>query len=271
MNLSDLEEIFNRAVSHIFCRRKLLLTYLSLLLLGVLVVFFRGLSLSARPWLNMSMGFLSFFLSSSGLLTLGIVLIRAYREELLGRKVRYRYILSDLKQLLTGTSTIAVPMITAFSALWIVLGVYNLLRAIPGIGNLLGALLSFAPFLLVLGTLILCLVNFVILFFVAPILALQSRTPILRALSKRVAQSAFATIFLALIAILPAVSIVGFEVLAAHLAFPETTSAAQVVFTWFFVMPPFAALLVPVVIFFFNFATEAHALANRRLASQEEY
>jgi hypothetical protein len=43
----------------------------------------------------------------------------------------------------------------------------------------------------------------------------------------------------------------------------EADDSLHIVLQWFFIMLPFTALLSPAVVFFFNFATEAHVFLKR--------
>ena len=44
----------------------------------------------------------------------------------------------------------------------------------------------------------------------------------------------------------------------------ECHSPLQTILKWFFMMVPFTAFLTPPVVFFFNYAAEAHVLMNKQ-------
>jgi hypothetical protein len=173
MTLADIQFIFNRAVAYTFDKKKLLLVFLILAMCGLLVVFFRGLALSAGQWVSMSLTFLPIFLCAGVLLSTGILLIRIYHDEIKNRFVNYRTILAKSWDVIIGASYFSIPIILSYLLLWMLMGIFVLLRQIPLIGEFFGVVLAFAPFLINLGSLVLCLLSLSLLFFVAPIIALR--------------------------------------------------------------------------------------------------
>lgn len=268
MSLSDIQFIFNRALSLTFERKKLLFVFGVLALCGLLVVFFRGLSINAGQWILMSLSFLPFFLCAGLLLSLGILLIRAYHDEIKGKEVNFTEILSKSWEVIIGASYFSIPIILSYLMLWILLGIFVMLKQIPAVGDIFAVLLVFGPFLLNLGSLILCLLNFAVLFFVTPIVALKgaNRIVVTKGLVSRLKADVFSNVLLALFAILPFLVVTGLLVLAAFLTGTvcfHCENPLHNVLQWFFIMIPFTALLSPAVIFFFNFAAEAHVLMHK--------
>ena len=173
MNLSDVQFIFNRALSLTFNREKLLMVFFVLALCGLLVVFFRALSLNAGKWVLMSLSFMPIFLCAGVLLSVGIVLVRIYHDEIKRKTFRYRDILANSWEIVIGSSYFSIPIILCYLLLWMLLGIFVLLKEIPGIGEFFGVILAFGPFLINLGSLALGLLSISLLFFLAPILALN--------------------------------------------------------------------------------------------------
>jgi hypothetical protein len=265
MQWEDVEKSFDRALLFSVSRKKLIVTFVALLLCGLFIVFCKALALSASPWIALSLGFLPIFLSSGVLLALGVVLSRIYVRETKQISVDLKKLMSSSLDLIIGISYLSLPPLFAYLTLWIVLGVFFLLREVPGIGEFFSVILSFGPFLLIFGSLLLCLFNLMLLFFVAPAATLQSMRK--GALAKRVfgslANQLFSSILMFLIGVLPLLFMGGFLYLAAHLtntSFSFSDKALGVAMEWFFIMIPFAALLSPAVVFFFNFSTESYAL-----------
>src|SRR5690606_8325008 len=95
MTLDDVRCIFNRALMKAFDRTKWLLTFTVLALCGVMTVFFRGVAVNATQWLVLSMTFLPIFLCAGILLSLGILLIRIYHDEVKEKRVSYKKTLSN--------------------------------------------------------------------------------------------------------------------------------------------------------------------------------
>lgn len=263
MTFADLQLMFNRAVALSINKKKFLLVFTILALCGVLVVFFRGLALGANEWLLMSLTFLPIFLCSSILLSIGIVLIRIYHDEIKLKETCYTEILGKSWEIMIGASYFCVPIILSYLLLWMFLGVFFLLKEIPGLGPFFSAILAFGPFLINLGSLVLCLISLGILFFVTPIIALKglNRIQISQTLSKRLKSDFFSNVILATMATFPIWAILGFLILAAWMTGSvcfACDSPLHQILQWFFTMIPFTAVLAPVVIFFFNFAAESH-------------
>lgn len=268
MNLADLKFIFNRALLLTFEKKKLILMFFSLLLCGILVVFFRAIALQANQWISLSMTFLPIFLCAGLMLSIGILLIRIYHDEIKHKTANYREIVANSWELLIGASYLSIPIILTYLLLWMILGIFMLFSAIPGIGDFFGAILAFGPFLLNLAALILCILNFSILFFVAPAVAFSglNRTTLYDGLRVRFQKDMFTNLLLAVVALLP---LTFFGVLLSIAAFLTGTlcltcgSSIQTVLQWFFIMIPFTALLSPAMVFFFNFAAESHVMLKK--------
>jgi hypothetical protein len=270
MNLIDIQSIFNRAWAHTFERKKLLLVFVVLALCGILVVFFRGLAINAGHWILMSLTFLPIFLCAGVLLSLGIILIRIYHDEIKNKPIVYSTILGNSLEIMIGASYFSVPIILSYLLLWMMLGIFVLLREIPAVGEFFGVILSFGPFILNLGTLVLCVLSISLLFFVTPVIALNgsNRLRITQILIKRFQSDIFSNLFLAFIAVMPLLLFIGLLILSAVMTGSvcyACENPLHTVLQWFFIMIPFTAILSPAVIFFFNFAAEAHVLLQKQL------
>lgn len=268
MQLKDAESIFNRAVILAFSKKKALFVFPMLVLCGLMIVLCRALAVNASDWVVLSLTFLPIFLSFGILLATGALLVQIYRAELAGEEISLKKIVSKSWQLMVGVSYLALPMLLTYLLLWTILGIFYLFRAIPAVGEAFSVIFSFGPFLLVLGCLLLCVANFFLLFFVTPHAALQkgSKMKLADSAYKRVKENLFSHILLFVLAALPTLFIVGLLTLAAKLtgsAFLISKEALAIALEWFFIMIPFAALMTPAVIFFFNFATESYLYIER--------
>ncbi|MBA3957761.1 MAG: hypothetical protein H0X51_05130 [Parachlamydiaceae bacterium] len=269
MDLRDIQFIFNRAWSLTFNRKKLLSVFVILMLCGILVVFFKGLALHTGQWVAMSLTFLPIFLCAGVLLSTGVILIRIYHDEVKKRPHSYRSIVFKSWDLIMGTAYLSIPLILAYLLLWMMLGVFFLLNELPGVGGFFGVILAFAPFLLNLGALFLCVISLSTLFFIAPVVALHgiNRIQLSQLLTQRFQQDMFLNLFLATIAACPLLLITGLLTIAAMMTGAicyTCPTPVYVILQWFFVMIPFTAVLTPGVVFFFNFAAEAHVLIRRQ-------
>ncbi len=264
MKWTDIEKSFSRAVLHSFSRKKIMLTFPVLILCGILIVFCRAMAYDASQWMAMSLAFLPILLSSGVLLALGVLLIRIHIHEVKSLNLSFRRLIAGSIDLIMGTSYLAIPPILAYLLLWIVLGLFFLLGEIPGVGNFFSVVLAFGPFLLIFGSLLLCLFNLGLLFFVAPAAAFQSFKRI--SLAKRVLSlfqgNLLSSIALFLLALVPIAFVSGLLSLSALLTNVNLApdKSVSVALEWFFIMLPFCAVLTPAVIFFFNFAAESYQL-----------
>lgn len=268
MNFSDLQQAFHRALAYTLSWTKWKCTFVTLAFCGMLVVFCKALAVGADHWVAMSLTFLPIFLCSGVLLALGIILIRIYHDERKHGEVELFQVVQKSWELMWGATYFTLPFVLAYLFLWMVLGLFLLLRGLPFVGDLVAVVLSFAPFLLNLAALLLVGLVACLLFFAAPVLAFKGlhRHEVVQTVAKRLQKDLFSSCLLFLVALLPFIVYLGFLLGAALLAGSECAlcgNALQVALQWFFIMIPFCALLAPAVIFFFQFSAEAHLLAKR--------
>lgn len=269
MTFGEIEKIFNRSLRLSFSKRKWLLVFPILCLCGLITVICRIISFHAGQWVQMSVTFLPVFLCSGLLLGAGIILIRIYHHQVKGLKINYFETIKKSKALFLGVSYLAIPLIFSYLILWMALGFFYLLRAIPSIGDILSSVLAFGPFLLVLGSIVLSLINLLILFFVTPAAALKSNIGL--ELAKKIVRdlknSPFQTFLLSLVGLVPLFLVAAMLCLAAivtQLMYIETQHGFSIALKWLFMMVPFCALLSPSVVFFFNFSAECYAHMHKK-------
>ena len=269
MTWKEVEHIFNRALRLTFSRRKLLFTVPILIFCGLISVCFRTLGVQAHDWLATSMTFLPIFFCSAVLLSAGIILTRIYHHEVKELPISYRKTFSDSKSLMVDVAYLSIPVVLLYLELWTLLGIFYLFKEIPMIGDSLGVILSFGPFLLLLGSFVLSLLSFGMLFFLTPSVALKSSVEfeMLHGVLKRVRSSPFSHLTLMLLGLLPFILMAGLMTIAAIMTGKSYVAAEHplaISLEWFFIMLPFSALLTPTVIFFFNFAAESHVLMVKK-------
>lgn len=274
MDFQALSFIFSRALAFTFSRKKNLFVFCILALSGLLVVFFRGLALHASQWVKLSLTFLPIFICTGIFLSLGILLIRIYHDEIKQRDVNYWQILSRSWEVTIGASYFAIPIILGYLLLWMLLGIFILLSEIPAVGEFFGAILSFGPFLINFGTLVLCVLSLAILFFIAPLIALKGLEggAVFQLAVKRLEKDPFANLILIFVALLPLIFMIALLLIAVLLTGTlslDYHNSLQTVLKWFFMMLPFTAFLTPAVIFFFNFAAEAHVFMQKLNTSSQ--
>ncbi|MBY0529327.1 MAG: hypothetical protein K2P51_03965 [Rhabdochlamydiaceae bacterium] len=273
MTWNELEHLFNRALQFTFSRKKLLFTAPVLILCGLVVVFCKSLARGSGNWIALSLTFLPIFICSALLITAGIVLTRVYHHEVKNLSFSFRRTFRESWDLMVQVAYLTLPLILGYFVLWTLLGVFYLLKEIPGIGDFLGVVLSFGPFLLLLGSFVLSLLSVTLLFFLTPAVALRSSAQfqVFETLLKRFRSSPFSNGVFFILGILPVIVVVAMMMLAAlvtgksyFMAEHSFASAVQL----FFIMLPFSILLSPAVIFFFNFSAESHVWMQRKLKQE---
>jgi hypothetical protein len=265
MEWSGVEKAFGRAVALSFSKQKMMMTFPALVLCGVLSVFCRAVAFDASEWIAMSLAFLPILLSSGVLLALGVLLIRMHLHEVKGLSLDPRRLITGSIDMMMGTFYLSIPPVLVYLFLWMGLGFFFLLKEIPGIGRFFSVVFAFAPFLLIFGSLLLCLFNVGLLFFVAPATVIQSgrKLTIAKRLLALFQGQLLRSIALFLLALVPIGIVTGLLCLSAMLtnfSFLSMDGSLTVALEWFFIMLPFAALLTPAVVFFFNFAAESYQL-----------
>jgi hypothetical protein len=273
MTWNDLERSFLKAWESVFSRKKVFVAFIALSLSGLLFIFCKALAIEASSWMRLSLLFLPILLSSVFLLVFGTLLIRIYAHENRGLTLGVGSLFSGSMDIAIGTSSLSFPPILAYLCLWICLGVFFLLKEIPFIGPFFNIIFAFGPFLLIVGSLLLCLFNVCLLFFMAPAVAKLSVREGFQGLefSRRIWISFKARPFLSLalffIGALPGLLIGAVLSLAAMLtnvSFSLDGPSFALALEWFFVMLPFSALLSPAIVFFFQFAAESHQHLHRQ-------
>lgn len=270
MRWNEIQRIFDRAALQTLDLRKLLFAFAVLATGGLLILFFRAIAMHTGTLIALSLAFMPFFLCAALLLAAGIILVRAYHDAVKKKRVSYREIFARSWPLMMGASYFSIPIILGYLVLWMLLGLFNLLKDIPYIGDFFAVVLVFGPFLLNVGSLLLCVLNIAMLFFLTPIVALRgiNRLHVTQMLSRRFRMDIFTHLFLFVIALTPVLLTLGLLHLSLCLtgiAGFVSKGAIQSQVQWLFIMIPYTALLAPATVFFFNFATEAHVLMQSQL------
>lgn len=270
MRWSEIQRIFDRAALQTLDLRKLLFAFAVLATGGLLVLFFRAIAMHTGTLIALSLAFMPFFLCAALLLAAGIILVRAYHDVVKKKRVSYREIFARSWPLMMGASYFSIPIILGYLVLWMLLGLFNLLKDVPYMGDFFAVVLVFGPFLLNVGSLLLCVLNIAMLFFLTPIVALRgiNRLHVTQMLSRRFRMDIFTHLFLFVIALTPVLLTLGLLHLSLCLTGTAgfvSKGAIQSQVQWLFIMIPYTALLAPATVFFFNFATEAHVLMQSQL------
>ena len=262
----DLENTFLNALEGIFSQKKLLTAFSALSLSGLVFIFCKALSLNASSWLKLSLLFFPVLLSTVFFLISGILLVQMY-----GQKGAFSTVVGPSIDIAIKTTPLSFLPLLAYGCLWIPLGLFFLLKEIPYIGPFFNIIFAFGPFLLIVCSLLLCLLNFFLLFFAVPWIAKVSmknfqEVEFARRIWASLKGSPFLTIALFIAAALPALlvgALLSFAAILTNVSFSLAGPSFALALEWFFVMLPFTALLSPAVVFFFQFAAESHQLLRK--------
>ena len=244
-------------------RAKLLFVFGSLSACGLFAVFFRVMGIESSAWVKLSLSFLMLFIVTTLLFSLGIVLSKMEFLAIEGKTLPWLKLLQHCVKPITSVLYLTLPLFFLYVLTWLILGVFYLLTEIPAIGQLVGILLSFGPFILIFSSLALTFTTFVLLFFLAPAVAKESSLNFkqILILFMGMKQRLFASIAFFVLASAPLFIASLFLASSAFLtkwSYFHSFHPLLVGMQWFFLMLPFNALLTPFVLFFFNFASISH-------------
>ena len=270
MEFHELQQMCRRAATYTCSQTKLTLSAVTLAACGLMVVMAMGLSLKANDWFSLSLAFMPLFVIASVLTTLGVVLIQGYRDEVKYENASYRDLLLISWKHLIRASYFFLPLMLAYLFLWIILGLFFLLREIPAFGEFFGVILAFGPFLLLFGSLLLSVLAVFLSFVVSPVIALKKIEgfELVQYMQERLQTNVFARVCLFCLASVPLAATAFLLLIAAHLTtslYTVSENHMQMVLQWFFIMIPFATILSPAVVFFYNLAAETHIYIQKKI------
>lgn len=267
MTLDDLQRITNRSLALTWDYKKLFVTFCTLALSGLAFVACHSIALHSGSWVAISLMFLPMFFTGAALMAVGVVLVRVYHDQVKERATNFKQVFFSSWQLMAAASYLTVPIVLAFLLLWMAQAIFYLFKEIPLLGDLLGVVLAFWPFLLNVAVLLLVVGLVGMLFFVTPIVALRgiTRVKVSHIVLERWKQDIFSNFFQFTLGLIPFILSAGMLVVAACLTKAmgfSSTVPLQVALQSLFIMIPAAALLAPSVVFFFNFAAESHVISQ---------
>lgn len=269
MNMQNIQVACNRAFFLSLSKKKLALTIVVLFLCGLVGVFFRSIAMHAGQWTLMSIVFLPVILFFTAMMALGVVLIRLYHDEIKNKELNVQKVIVNSGINILQACFLGAPIFLAFLLLWLCLGVFFLLDEIPGIGLFVGVVFVFIPFILNVAAICLVVAYAALMFFITPIVALGELNALeaLQSFWKRFTMNAFDHLAVMGIAFIPVAFWFCLLVKAVRLtlyAYDVSDHPIGIALQCFFIMVPFAALLSPAVVFFFNLAAESLALLKKR-------
>ncbi len=268
MDFAEIQSMCQRAAEHSLRKTKLAVTSLVIVLCGLLVVFAESFALFSGAWVAFSLTFLPLFLSGGLLMGLGVVLIRSYHDEVKQNDTSFRQLLMRSWHAALSSAYVFMPIVLLFLAVWAMLGLFYLVREIPGFGDFFASVLSTGPFLLHLLALLLSAFSIYILYVMTPNFALKSfhEATMVTQESKVYLSHFFIRSVLMLVGLFPLlVSILLLSIAATMTTHGFVTSGnhLQLVVQWLMIMLPYAVLLSPSIVFFFNMAAETHVLVHK--------
>lgn len=261
MTVKELALMFNKALLRAFDLKKFVSLFLVLVVSGFIFLFFQGIGVSLPLWFKLLLFYVPIFLIMAFLMCAGVVLAKVYEKESIGEQATITELMKSSYETFFKASFLILPLLASFLGFWVLLGVFALLKSIPYLGMILGIMLAFVPFLLQVGIFLSLLAGLFLLFFAVPEYALKG-TFDWKGFLKRFSRDPFSYLLFVGIAFL-LVWLVWLIVFGAGWATFQAYSlddpAIVVVLQSFFMMLPFVGILTPFVIFFFNFAVEAHS------------
>ncbi|MCE5293930.1 MAG: hypothetical protein LLF94_04895 [Chlamydiales bacterium] len=268
MNIAEIQSMCQRAGKHSLSKTKLAVTSLGIALCGLLVVFSQSLGLLSGAWVAFSLNFLPLFLSGGILMGLGVMLIRHYHDEIKESDVGFGKLFMRSWHAALSSAYVFMPIVLLFLSVWAMLGLFYLVREIPMLGDFFASLLSTGPFLLHLAALLLCVFSIYILFVVTPNFALKPfmEATVMTQESKIYLSHFFVRTLLLLVGLFPLLLSCLLLTIAATMTthgFVASSNHLQLVVQWLMIMLPYAVLLSPSVVFFFNMAAEAHVSVHK--------
>lgn len=267
----EISQAFNKAIKSIFCKKRWIMTFPALGFCGLVLSFFYIFS---NSWVKIGTSFLSVFIILAILFSLSIILTKASDyDEKKTEWLIFPIIKQSIHQIIS-TLFLSIPMIISFFLMWTILGIYLLLKMIPGIGQLIGLVLSFFPFVIILVTILLIVIGIIFLFFAIPFFTvvevknLKVMKKIFPLMKKNI-YSNFLLFFMSLL-----VFLVGFIpliisfLLAKDLCFSSGYTIINI-FSSFFMMLFASAILTPFIIFFFEMAFIAFEKVKSQFSNEE--
>ena len=261
MTWNDIEFSFNRALRLSFSINKLLFVFVVLWCCGFGLLLCRSFGLQTQDWLMLNWNFLPFFAIAILGLSLGVLLVRLYNDEIKERKMDYRKTFSLSKRVMVEIAYLGMPLIIGYLILWTILGLFYLIKELPKVGWALGVFLSFGPFLLFLSMVCLFVLFLILFFFLTPIVALRDCLPKewIKCMLSRMSHSLLTNFILFIISVIPVGCILGLLVISLDMTHAFYLSSANPL-DLVLIMLPVSVLLAPGVVFFFQFAAESHIL-----------
>lgn len=268
MDFAEIQRMCQRAGQHSLSKTKLAVTSLGIVLCGLMVVFSQSLGLLSGAWVAFSLNFLPLFLSGGLLMGLGVMLIRSYHDEIKETDVGFGKLFMRSWHAALSSAYVFMPIVLLFLSVWAMLGLFYLVREVPMLGEFFASLLSTGPFLLHLAALLLCVFSIYILFVVTPNFALKpfQEATVMTEESKIYLAHFFVRVALLLVGLMPLLLSALLLTIAANMTthgYVTSSNHLQMVVQWLMIMLPYAVLLSPSVVFFFNMAAETHVVVHK--------
>jgi hypothetical protein len=268
MDFTEIQSMCQRAGQHCLSKTKLAVTALVIVLCGLLVVFSQSLGLLSGAWVGFSLHFLPLFLSGGLLMGLGVVLIRSYHDEIKESEIGFGNLFMRSWHAALSSAYVFMPIVLLFLSAWACLGLFYLVAEVPSFGAFFASILSTGPFLLHLVALLLCVVSIYILFVLTPNFALKPfhEATLMTQDTQIMLSHFFIRSALLVVGIFPLVLCTLLLSVAATMTTHGFTASSNHLGTciqWLMIMFPYAILLSPSVVFFFNMAAESHVLVHK--------
>jgi hypothetical protein len=266
MDLKNLDVCFNRAIKLSFLKKKLLLSFFSLIICFFIFIFSSYLS-KVILFSKFFFMFLPYFLSFFILFILGIFLTKEYIYNVKNIKKSFLNNLKEIIHPINKSLLISFCFMIIYLILFIVFSIFIFFNNIPHIGNIIASFLTFIPFLIVIITILLLLMNVATLFFVTPMITAENTKNLkIKDFFKSFQKNIFLNILFFLIAIAPFLFIsflLKISVNIINISYLLNDGYISYFVKNFIFLILVAIFLTPTIIFFFNFAMEGYNLIKK--------
>jgi hypothetical protein len=253
VHFKELSAMFNRSWEYALNLKNFFYIFCGLLLSGLLFFLFQLLGFSASSWLHLPLKFIPFSFSFFIMIVTGALLLSTDKREI---EHTFKFSFAAMGHIIISAAYLAIPLLLAFIILWVLLGIFILIKAIPYVGKIFGVFLSFLPFIVNLAALLLGIIAVVMLFFLTPVIEEKGNLEF-KDFLKRFSAPLFEHCVAFVTAVFP---VWAAWLLARHALFMTLSlhSSSTMFLHVLMVLVPFAAFLTIPVIFFFNFSREVY-------------
>lgn len=260
------KDAFNKTFRSSYTSSGMLFLAIILVLCGMIILFCRTVGLLMGNWGLWSMTFFAVLLSAIPMQATALILMRLHANE--EGKTLKQFVFDSWERISTA-ALLALPILLAMIVMSMCVGVFLLLKEIPILGAFFAVVLAFAPYLLVVGSLLLLISEIFLCFFIIPRLAFTPSLSMQELFSsgiRALKADPFTHLALLVIGLLPAF-VWGWLLWCAFVwtkgMYLLDQSLLEGMLQDFFLMIPALVLWAPALQFFFYFSAEVFRMRSK--------